>query len=289
MPKTTKRAAIKRAARIAKAHATELSELKIKEAPVRRMPGYKKPVRGISRYPWATIFLILLTVGLGAWTIYFYHLGPFAPPPKKVTPTAVVAPSPCLKVVKQVTDTAPAPTAAQFKKIQHTYKAAPTMTLNTQKIYCAGINTNRGLIVVELDPQLAPNTVNNFVFLAQHQFYDGLVFHRVVPKFIIQSGDPLGNGTGGPGYKFADEPVSSKVNYTAGCMAMANSGANTNGSQFFICSGDDTKTLQKSYNLFGHVVQGMDVVLKIQGPGDAAATKKIKPDVIDHIVVVQAP
>ncbi|HAT44134.1 MAG TPA: peptidylprolyl isomerase, partial [Ktedonobacter sp.] len=91
----------------------------------------------------------------------------------------------------------------------------------------------------------------------------------------------------GPGYKFKDEPV--LANYTAGCLAMANSGPNTNGSQFFICTADDTKALQKSYNLFGHVVQGLNVALKIQGPGDNASSKNIKPDVINHIVVVAAP
>jgi peptidylprolyl isomerase len=287
MPKTTKRAATKRAERIAKAHATELI---VKDAPgQRRAPGYKPPARGVARYPWATIFLALLVVGLGAWTFYFYHLGPFALPPKKAVTKVVTPASPCLKLVKQVTDTSPGPNAAAFKKIQHTYANPPALTINTQKIYCAGINTNRGLIVLELDPQMAPNTVNNFVFLAQHHFYDGMVFHRVVPKFIIQSGDPLANGSGGPGYKFADEPVPASANYTAGCVAMANSGANTNGSQFFICTADDTKTLQKSYNLFGHVVQGLDVAQKIQGPGDDAASKKNKPDVINHVIVVQAP
>ena len=290
MPKTTKRAASKRAARIAKAHATELQKLDVKEAPSRRRtPGYKPPARGIARYPWATIFLTILILGLAAWTIYFYHLGPFALPPahKPATTPTVTTPSPCLKVVKQLTDTAPAPSAAAFNQIQHTYKQPPAMTIDTHKVYCAGINTNRGLIVLELDPQQAPTTVNNFVFLAQHHFYDGLKFHRVVPHFIIQTGDPLGNGTGGPGYKFNDEPV--KGNYTQGCVAMANSGANTNGSQFFICTADDTKTLQKSYNLFGHVVQGMDIALKIQGPGDDSSTKNIKPDVVNHVIVVTAP
>src|SRR5437588_6296343 len=231
--------------------------------------------------------------------IYFYHIGPFALPPVKAkpvvkasptpvvpTPTPTTTLSPCLSLVKQVTDTAPAPSAADFQKITHTYSQPPAMSINTSKIYCAGINTNRGLIVLELDPRLAPKTVNNFVFLEQHHFYDGLKFHRVVPKFIIQSGDPLGTGSGGPGYKFNDEPV--LANYTVGCLAMANSGPNTNGSQFFICTADDTKALQKSYNLFGHVVKGMDVVLKIQGPGDTSSSKNIKPDVIDHVIVVAA-
>lgn len=287
MPKTTKRAVTKRAEKIAKAHA---SELIVRDAPKqRRPPGYKPPARGLARYPWATAFMVLLIVGLGAWTIYYYHIGPFALPPKKAVTKTVTPPSPCLKLVSQLTDTAPGPGAAAFKKIQHTYSKPPALTINTQKVYCAGINTNRGLIVLELDPQMAPNTVNNFVFLAQHHFYDGILFHRVVPKFIIQSGDPLGNGTGGPGYKFNDEPVPANANYTAGCVAMANSGANTNGSQFFICTANDTQALKKSYNLFGHVVQGLNVAQKIQGPGDDAASKKIKPDVINHVIVVQAP
>jgi len=107
-----------------------------------------------------------------------------------------------------------------------------------------------------------------------------------VPGFVIQTGDPTGTGSGGPGYKFQDEPV--KGAYNVGCVAMANSGANTNGSQFFICTGNDT-SLPKSYNLFGQVVQGLNVALQIQGPGDSASSKNIKPDVIDHVIVVPAP
>src|SRR5436309_2871883 len=170
MPKTTKRAASRRAAKIAKAHATELPKLEVKEAPVRkRVSGYKPPARGIARYPWGSTFLTLLIIGLGIFTIYFYHVGPFALPPAKPkpvvhasptpkipTPTPSTTPSPCLSVVKQLTDNAPAPTGAEFSKIQHTYSAAPTMTIDTKKVYCAGINTNRGLILLELDPQLAP-------------------------------------------------------------------------------------------------------------------------------------
>lgn len=284
MPKATKRAATRKAAKIAKAHATELPKLQVKE-PLRRPPGSKRPARGLARYPWA-VFFTLAILALGTFALYYYHVGPFALKPKTTTTTkTAAAPSPCLKIVSQLTDTAPAPTTAVFNKTVHTYSQAPAMTIDTKKTYCAGINTNKGLIVLELDPSLAPNTVNNFVYLAQHQFYDGLKFHRVVPGFVIQTGDPKGNGTGGPGYKFNDEPV--KGNYTKGCVAMANSGANTNGSQFFICTADDTKTLTtKSYNLFGEVVQGMDVALKIQGPGDDATSKNIKPDVINHVIVV---
>src|SRR6266567_4258538 len=126
MPKTTKRAATKRAERIAKAHATELLVTKAPER--RRPPGYKPPSRGVTRYPWATIFLVLLVVGLAAWTFYFYHLGPFALPPKKAVTKVVTPPSPCLKLVKQLTDTAAGPNAAAFKKIQHTYTKPPSLT-----------------------------------------------------------------------------------------------------------------------------------------------------------------
>lgn len=134
------------------------------------------------------------------------------------------------------------------------------MQIDTATIYTVTIDTDKGDIVMDLDPRLAPNTVNNFVVLARDGFYDGLTFHRVVPGFVIQGGCPHGTGTGGPGYKFADEPV--QGNYRDGAVAMANSGPDTNGSQFFICLGDQLG-LPKQYNLFGHTVAGLDVVAKI--------------------------
>ncbi len=290
MPKTTKRAATRRAAKIAKAHATELPKLEVK-APLHRAPKGKRPARGLARYPWAvTLVLALLAASVAA--LYFTHTGPFAPPKavKRPVPTAtpaVLTSSPCnaSSVVKQLTDTAPAPTTAQFNKNQHTYSKAPAMSIDTKKLYCVGLNTSRGLIVLALDPKLAPHTVNNFVYLAEHHFYDGMKFHRVVPGFVIQTGDPKGDGTGGPGYKFNDEPV--KGDYTAGCVAMANNGANTNGSQFFICTANDTSKLtQKNFNLFGHVTMGLNIALQIKGPGDDASTKNIKPDTLNYVKVV---
>ena len=98
-------------------------------------------------------------------------------------------------------------------------------------------------MVLDLDPKLAPNTVNNFVALARQGYYDGLTFHRVVPDFVIQGGCPEGTGTGGPGYKFEDEPVQGE--YTLGAVAMANAGPNTNGSQFFVCIDDCTRKLHE--------------------------------------------
>lgn len=137
---------------------------------------------------------------------------------------------------------------------------APDMNIDLATIYTVTIATDKGDIVMDLDPRLAPRTVNNFVSLARDGFYDGLTFHRVVPNFVIQGGCPIGNGTGGPGYKFADEPV--QGNYRDGAVAMANSGPDTNGSQFFICLGDQMG-LPKQYNLFGHTVAGLDVVSRI--------------------------
>jgi len=159
---------------------------------------------------------------------------------------------------------------------KHTYSAAPPMSINTAHHFLVTIKTAKGTITLCLDPKLAPNTVNNFVFLTRNQFYDGLKFHRVEPSFVIQGGDPLGTGSGGPGYKFNDEPVLGE--YTAGALAMANSGANTNGSQFFICTVDDTKKLAKSYNLFGYVQSGMDVVLKI-AVGDVMTSVTVQEEI----------
>ena len=136
------------------------------------------------------------------------------------------------------------------------------MQIDESTIYQVTLETDRGPILLELDPQLAPISVNHFVVNARNGFYDGLTFHRVVPGFVIQGGDPEGTGRGGPGYKFADEPV--KGEYTLGALAMANAGPNTNGSQFFICIDDCTAKLDKAYNLFGYVVDGIEVAQAVE-------------------------
>jgi cyclophilin family peptidyl-prolyl cis-trans isomerase len=138
----------------------------------------------------------------------------------------------------------------------------PEMQIDESKHYDVRIETDRGDIVMDLDPSLAPATVNNFVSLARGGYYDGLTFHRVVPEFVIQGGCPEGTGRGGPGYKFADEPV--KGEYTLGAVAMANAGPDTNGSQFFICIDDCRRKLAPSYNLFGYVTEGMDIAQSVQ-------------------------
>lgn len=122
------------------------------------------------------------------------------------------------------------------------------------------IKTSKGTIEFDLYSDRAPKTVSNFIYLSELGYYNGLTFHRVVPGFVIQGGDPTGTGSGGPGYQFEDEKVVG--DYLAGTVAMANAGANTNGSQFFICT-DDQPGLPKQYNLFGQVTVGLDVVKKI--------------------------
>ena len=144
---------------------------------------------------------------------------------------------------------------------QRRFSEAPPMLIDPKKRYRAVIKTAKGTVTLCLDPALAPKTVNNFVFLARNLYYDGLTFHRVVPNFVIQGGCPRGDGTGGPGYRFGDEPV--KEPYVEGAVAMANSGPNTNGSQFFITNAD-ASGLPRQYNLFGHVDEGIDVVKAIR-------------------------
>ncbi|MGB8956660.1 MAG: peptidylprolyl isomerase [Tumebacillaceae bacterium] len=144
------------------------------------------------------------------------------------------------------------------------YTKPPEMKIDKNKEYTATIQTNKGDIKIKLFDNEAPITVNNFVFLARDKFYDNVKFHRVIKEFMIQTGDPLGNGRGGPGYRFQDELPPVKP-YAKGIVAMANAGQNTNGSQFFIGSGDQVANLnqQPNYTVFGEVVEGMDTVDKI--------------------------
>src|SRR6478735_100743 len=114
------------------------------------------------------------------------------------------------------------------------YASPPAMSIDAGKKYTAVLDTNRGKITVDLFPKDAPKTVNNFVFLAREGFYDGTVFHRVIPDFMIQGGDPEGSGRGGPGYKFEDETKDNSNKHQKGSLSMANAGPNTNGSQFFL-------------------------------------------------------
>ena len=139
------------------------------------------------------------------------------------------------------------------------FTAPPSMQIDGSKKYTATFDTSLGTMKADLFVADAPLTVNNFVFLARQGFYDGVTFHRVIPNFMAQTGDPTGTGTGGPGYRFNDEPVSKK--YERGTLAMANAGPNTNGSQFFIVHKD--YPLPPSYTIFGKLTDGLDTLDKI--------------------------
>jgi cyclophilin family peptidyl-prolyl cis-trans isomerase len=162
------------------------------------------------------------------------------------------------------------------------WSSQPPMTIDQNKQYTATIKTNYGDIEVQLFPKDAPVTVNNFVFLARQGFYNGVKFHRVVKGFVIQGGDPTGTGTGSPGYRFADEKITK--DYVAGTLAMANAGANTNGSQFFITLTDLRGSLEKKYTIFGQVTGGFDVVQKI-GDVPVQGSSPVKDVIIDSITI----
>ncbi|MDO8608992.1 MAG: peptidylprolyl isomerase [bacterium] len=149
----------------------------------------------------------------------------------------------------------------------------PTMQIDKNKIYTVILNTSEGEIDIQLFAKSAPITVNNFVFLSKNNFYKNVIFHRVIKDFMIQGGDPTGTGSGGPGYKFDDEPFTGE--YTRGTVAMANAGPNTNGSQFFILHKD--YALSKIYVIFGKVTKGIDVVDKIAEALTGSNDRPINP------------
>jgi peptidyl-prolyl cis-trans isomerase B (cyclophilin B) len=139
------------------------------------------------------------------------------------------------------------------------WNSPPEMTIDPKKAYSVTIETDRGVIELELYPQHAPKTVNNFVFLARDGFYDGVSFHRVIANFMIQGGDPTGTGSGGPGYRFEDELKGNPLTHETCVISMANAGPNTNGSQFFITHAPQPH-LNGKHTVFGKVVKGQDVV-----------------------------
>jgi cyclophilin family peptidyl-prolyl cis-trans isomerase len=178
--------------------------------------------------------------------------------------------------------------AASGKPTAKTYSAPPPMSIDQNKTYTAVIKTSMGDMTAELYAKDAPNTVNNFVFLSKDHFYDGVIFHRIIKGFMVQTGDPLGTGTGGPGYKFNDE-LSGPQTYAKGTLAMANAGPNTQGSQFFICHGPGAESLPKRYSIFGKVTDGLDVLDKIAGVpvGPGANGEVSKPTDPPKITTIQ--
>ena len=168
-----------------------------------------------------------------------------------------------------------------------TFDAPPPMGIDVEKTYTAEMVTSLGTMTIHLDPIRAPETVNNFVFLARWRYYDGIVFHRVIKGFMIQGGDPEGSGSGGPGYRFKDE-LPAPGRYELGSLAMANAGPNTNGSQFFVITGSSGVRLPPSYSLFGKVVSGFEVAQAVEqvatGPGDRPLTDVV----IESVTITEA-
>jgi cyclophilin family peptidyl-prolyl cis-trans isomerase len=160
---------------------------------------------------------------------------------------------------------------------------APAMIVDSAKAYTATVETSHGTMVFALDASAAPTTVNNFVCLATSGYYDFTLFHRVMVDFMIQGGDPTATGTGGPGYQFADELPSGETPYTRGTLAMANSGANTNGSQFFIVHQDLPAEFPANYSIFGHISEGEDV---LDALATIPVTQSMRGEMSDPIATV---
>ncbi len=164
------------------------------------------------------------------------------------------------------------------------YDSPPALTVDSEKSYTATIETSAGSMVADLFAADAPNTVNNFAFLAGDGFYDDVIFHRVISGFMIQGGDPTGTGSGGPGYRFDDEPVTRS--YDRGTLAMANAGPNTNGSQFFIMHAD--YALPPNYTIFGKLTQGVEVVDAIAGAQTGPNDRPAEPVSISGVTIAES-
>ena len=168
---------------------------------------------------------------------------------------------------------------------QQRFDGPPPMCIDPEKTYRAEMVTTKGTMVMALDPIAAPKTVNNFVVLARYHYFDGIHFHRVIPGFVLQGGDPTGTGRGDPGYRFADE-LPKQGRYELGSLAMANAGPDTNGSQFFIISGPNGMGLPPQYSLFGKVVKGLDVVSTIDAIGSSSGNPREKV-VIESVTITE--
>jgi len=164
------------------------------------------------------------------------------------------------------------------------FSEPPEMGINPDHRYTATMQTSMGELVIALDPIRAPRTVNNFVFLALHHYFDGIIFHRIINGFVCQGGDPTGTGRGGPGYRFADE-LPKPGQYEIGSVAMANSGPDTNGSQFFLISGPSGIGLPPLYSLFGKIVKGLDVLDEMQRVATGHGDKPKRDVVIESVTI----
>jgi cyclophilin family peptidyl-prolyl cis-trans isomerase len=180
----------------------------------------------------------------------------------------------------------PCPAADGSSPKQQQFDGPPPMCIDPAKRYTAEMVTSKGTMKIALDAIAAPKTVNNFVFLARYHYYDGIVFHRIIPGFMLQGGDPTGTGRGGPGYRFADE-LPAPGRYELGSLAMANAGPDTNGSQFFVISGPSGVRLPPQYSLFGKVVSGLDVVSGIESVGTQSG-QPTESVVIESVAITEA-
>lgn len=237
-------------------------------------------------YPLAILFSLVLLLGAGCKNKNV------STPETLTTPTKDQEIQTPLKVETEVTtteeeepikNTLPEDKATDLSK----YKT-PIMIIDQNKTYTAKMKTTAGEMDIELNAKATPITANNFVFLSKKNFYDNVIFHRVIKGFMIQGGDPTGTGSGGPGYQFDDEPF--KGEYVKGTIAMANSGPNTNGSQFFIMH--DDYPLPPQYIIFGKVIKGLGVVDKIaEAPttlgGDGAMSKPVNPVKILSVEIIE--
>jgi peptidylprolyl isomerase len=179
--------------------------------------------------------------------------------------------------------TIPCPPTDGSAQRQLRFDGSPPMCIDPQHRYLAEMVTSKGTIRFALDPLAAPSAVNSFVFLARYHYFDGVAFHRIIPGFVVQGGDPTGKGTGGPGYRFDDE-LPKPGRYEIGSLAMANAGPNTNGSQFFIISGADGVSLPPLYSLFGKAVAGLDVVAALDSAGTPSGKPK-EPVAIESVTI----
>lgn len=220
----------------------------------------------MSQKQFVIVFIVLTVIAVVALSVSSFSGFTTSPSPSSSPSASSGLAAPTADPMQAGSSAAP---TLNKKRYSQPFADLPADQLKNKK---AVLETNKGTIEFEIYPE-ATKAATNFISLINDQFYDGLSFHRVVPGFVIQGGDPVGNGTGGPGYKFADEPVTKK--YVKGIVAMANSGPNTNGSQFFIML-EDNLSLPPNYTIFGKVTKGQDVVSKIQ-VGDLMNTVTIMP------------
>ena len=206
-------------------------------------------------------------------------------------PTTTLTPLPSTIAGATLTGDTPCPAADGSSPRTITFAKAPPTCIDATKTYTAVVTTNKGAYTMQLDAGAAPLTVNNFVVLARYHYFDNTICHRAIPAFAVQCGDPTGTGKGGPGYTFADE-LPATGSYKLGSVAMANSGANTNGSQFFVITGDNGVALSAKYTLFGQVTDGLDTTVKaldaLGNPDQAAnGVPPLEQIIVQSVIVTE--